>query len=174
MWGVDLGVRSVAMFGVDYRTGRGVTQVLECRAPKSVANQDRRDRHLELSRIARFVREMIGPGDLVFVEEPPAAGTKNYRTFGKLNQVAGAVMAGSLAPAEYVEVGTWKKLVVGIGNASKADCAQWLSENRSHFYKMCEADQNRIDAACIALYGTERTRQREYARSAQETQGSLV
>lgn len=73
-------------------------------------------------------------------------------------QVGGAVVAAvknSLRPTplHMVNVGTWKKQVVGKGNAQKSEVAEWLEKNWPEAYHEAAGDQDLIDAACINRYG---------------------
>jgi len=48
---------------------------------------------------------------------------------------------------------TWKKAIVGNGNASKDDVAAWLATHHSFLAELCGDDQDLLDAACVCLYG---------------------
>lgn len=52
-----------------------------------------------------------------------------------------------------VNVGTWKKQVVGNGRADKAAISGWLRANDGWLYERLAGDQDLIDAACIGRYG---------------------
>ncbi len=71
----------------------------------------------------------------------------------QLAQTAGALLSAIDSPCYLVPVTSWKKDVVGKGNASKEEVAKWLEEFQNPRYLACEGDQNRIDATCIAMYG---------------------
>ena len=47
----------------------------------------------------------------------------------------------------------WKKVVVGSGNADKAQIRAWLTERESDWATLAADDQDLVDAACILLYG---------------------
>ena len=49
-------------------------------------------------------------------------------------------------------VPTWKKVVVGKGNASKTDVAEWVKKNYPTFYEDYSDDQDLMDALCVARY----------------------
>jgi Holliday junction resolvasome RuvABC endonuclease subunit len=142
IWGVDLGVRSLYAFGID---DSGNSFDLKVETPKMET------RAMELKALAHEFHTFFEHSDQVFVEEPPLAGSRNIRVFAALNQVFSVAL--SQAPNAYhVEVGTWKKEVVGKGNATKDDVAHWLNDHHPVYAALC-GDQNHIDAACIALYG---------------------
>lgn len=85
----------------------------------------------------------------VFVEEPVVAGARNIRTSLQMAQVCGVVL--SVLNGQVVPVSTWKKAVVGKGNASKEDVKEWLS-NIQHRYPEAK-QQDHVDATCIRIYG---------------------
>lgn len=169
VWGIDLGVRSfhavglVPGFGIP--GGRAPEGSLSkfsliLATPKSVANQDPRERARELTQLGHGINPTpgigISAGDQVFIEEPPLAGSKNLRTFLKLAQVSGVLGFGahrSGAVVTYVPVSTWKKEVIGAGGASKDVVAAWLSAFYPAHSQSCLGDQNYVDATCLALYG---------------------
>jgi Holliday junction resolvasome RuvABC endonuclease subunit len=154
VWGVDLGVRGISAAGL--REDTLELSVTECLKPKRVSDQPPYMRAMELTSLARAMSNLVKPGDQVFIEEPPAAGAKNLRTFLKLAQVSAAVAVGAIqahAVVVFVPVSSWKKEVIGNGGASKELIAAWLSQVHPTYYAQCDQDQNRIDATCIALYG---------------------
>lgn len=87
-----------------------------------------------------------------WVEAPIVAGARNLQSSLKIAQVTGVVQAGMYNVSE-VAVGSWKKEVIGRGNANKEDVASWVKENYSHAYRTLGGIQDYIDAFCIALYG---------------------
>lgn len=152
IWGVDVGVRSFHMAGLDERGGLQLySQALA--TPKSVRDQDPTERWFELYSLAMGLLARLSVDDRLFIEEPPCAGSRNLRTYGRLSMTAGALMSASFVRAQLVPVDTWKKVVVGAGGASKERVSQVLAENYESYSRQCGGDQNRVDAVCIALYG---------------------
>jgi len=86
---------------------------------------------------------------IVFCEEPLVAGKRNLRTALQMAQVAGAIMLAH--PTYLVPVSTWKKEVVGKGNASKDEVHEFLKDKPGYSY--AEGSQDLIDATCIRMYG---------------------
>lgn len=157
IWGVDLGVRSFHAAGLH---GQDLT-LSECvlATPKKVSAQGPWERGQELAELARFFRSMLQPWDHVFIEEPPAAGSRNLRTFLKLGQTSGALAtaAGMLgASVTFVPVDTWKMTVCGKGGVPKDVVRSVLTERAPGYSAQCQEDQNKVDATCIALFGLER------------------
>lgn len=94
------------------------------------------------------------PG-IVAVESPIVGASRNYRTGIGLAMMAGALTAAAgAAGAQVVLVApsAWKKQVVGRGNASKDEVAEWLEREQPVRHGRCDADQDLIDATCISLY----------------------
>jgi len=50
-------------------------------------------------------------------------------------------------------VSSWKKTVVGKGNATKSEVAQSLRLRWPSLYREVAEDQDLVDAACVAIYG---------------------
>lgn len=144
IWGVDLGVRSAYAAGL----GDGGVLVLDCLLQRP--NKISRSRELRL--LHEWAHRTFAPDDAVYIEEPPLAGSRNLRVFLHLGQVAGVI--ASACEAVLVPVSSWKKGTVGNGAASKELVASWLSRRHPDLYRQCGGDQNRIDATCIALYGS--------------------
>ncbi|CAB4193373.1 ruvC Crossover junction endodeoxyribonuclease RuvC [uncultured Caudovirales phage] len=53
-----------------------------------------------------------------------------------------------------VNVGTWKKQVVGNGRADKTAISEWLRTNDPELFSTFSGDQDLIDAACVGRFGT--------------------
>lgn len=134
--GVDLGVRSIH-----------VSTPSEC---FSIATDRSEFRWIELSDLADQFFSELDDDDIIYMEEPIAAGVKNLRTFLFIAQVSGVVLSsgGQVFP---VPVTKWKQVVVGHGHASKDSVAEWLAANNP--YDEVLEDQNHVDATCIRLYG---------------------
>jgi Holliday junction resolvasome RuvABC endonuclease subunit len=150
-YGFDLGVRSAYMCeiklgknGISFRMEK-----IELKAPKK--NLERRD--LELFAIKEFSTHNIEKNSIVYVEEPLVAGARNLRTSLKIAQVSGVVMASAPDFAKFVPVSSWKKEIVGKGNAKKEEISEFLLKEYKEMWAECNEDQNLIDAACVALYG---------------------
>lgn len=103
----------------------------------------------------------LGEEDIEVYLEEPLVGHNIHSTIVQA-QVNGAVLAvveSFRIMGVYnalVHVSTWKKDVVGKGNAKKEDAAAWLEKNWPEAYHLAEGDQDLIDAACINRYGTQR------------------
>jgi Holliday junction resolvasome RuvABC endonuclease subunit len=133
--GVDLGVRSVHV-----STSTNASSI-------SVAKSNRGQ---ELRLLALQFQSIFCVRDTVaFIEEPLMAGPRNIRTALHLAQVAGALM--TTVPSYFVPVTTWKKEIVGKGNAKKEEVAEFLRTHQDFIH--VRESQDLIDATCIRLYG---------------------
>lgn len=96
----------------------------------------------------------------VYMEEP-LVGVGGVHSTIVQAQVGGAVMAAAAnigTRLELVNVGSWKKQVVGNGKAKKPEVAAWLEENWKKAYNLAAGDQDLIDAAAINRYGYQHVR----------------
>jgi Holliday junction resolvasome RuvABC endonuclease subunit len=143
IWGIDLGVRSAFLACLD---GDELVYVEKIEIPSKVV------RSIELDHLVAQAREFIAPEDDVFLEAPPMAGPRNIGTFGELHQTLGALL--SCVGGRTVNVMSWKKDVVGKGNATKDEVTEWLRVHHPGYHAQCRGNQNLVDATCIALYGS--------------------
>ena len=143
--GVDIGMRSVALSV--FENGL-LTNIEVGSVPQTALRGD------ELFFLAQKLRWLGEDGITTYVEEPPMAGPQNKRTFLHLGQTCGMILS-VCSEAHLVPVSTWKKQVVGAGNATKDDVAHWLLAHSASYHALCDGDQNRVDAICIGLYGVQ-------------------
>lgn len=133
--GIDLGVRSLHI--------SSKARCWSIIAPKTQRSE-------ELQFLAQSLSETFHKDEIyAFVEEPVVAGARNIRTSLQMAQVCGVVL--SALNGEVVPVSTWKKAVVGKGNASKDEVKEWLFNSKRDF--PASAKQDHIDATCIRIYG---------------------
>lgn len=96
----------------------------------------------------------LGPDDVVWLEEPVMG--KSVRPTIVQSYVSGMVqgtVARTGARIHLVNNKTWKKVVVGNGNASKEDTTAFLKRHFPSCVRICGADQDLYDAAGLAIYG---------------------
>ena len=148
--GVDLGIRKLAysVWEDDILVG---TYAYESKASS---------RQAELLDLSDHLYEVVRNEfpDYVFIEETLVGNNTKYSI--KLAQVMGAVLS-SLALAELEQaigiytanVSTWKKEVLGKGNANKDMIREHVMSWDSAYSVLCGGDQDRFDAACIGYYG---------------------
>ena len=92
---------------------------------------------------------------LIAVERPIQGASRNVRVGLAMAMVAGAIThAAHQTGSEtiLVEPATWKKAVVGRGNADKASITAWLQHSHSYYAHRCGKSQDLVDATCLALY----------------------
>lgn len=143
IWGVDLGTRQIALFGVD----GGLAAAILLRSEAQTRGNAMTDLAIQMERALRHDEQPV-----LYVEEPPKV--KNLRTFLHLGQTCGMVLS-YWAPSYEVPVASWKKATVGSGNASKGDVSDWLRDNHPDRHALCRGSQDLIDAACLQIYGTQ-------------------
>lgn len=76
-------------------------------------------------------------------------------------QVGGAVLAAACNAGmklNLVNVSSWKKEVVGKGNAKKPEVAAWLKKSWNEAYTPAAGDQDLIDACALNRYGVQNQR----------------
>lgn len=93
-----------------------------------------------------------------YLEAPISAGAKGgVKALIPQAQVSGALLAGAksirASHIELVSIQTWKKIVVGAGNATKPQIRQWAQQYWGALYKDYSDDQDVLDAAGINRYG---------------------
>lgn len=92
--------------------------------------------------------------DVVAIEAPIQGMSRNVRVGISLAMVAGAIAVAAQQAGARVEVvppASWKKEVLGFGNANKEQVSNYLEEHYAKFYSRCPS-QDMVDAVCIALY----------------------
>lgn len=97
-----------------------------------------------------------GEGCHVFIEEPLIGNNRAYSM--KIAQMYGAVLSALWMPDSDVgvfgvNVSTWKKQVIGTGNAGKEEVRNYITVVNSSYSDLCGHDQDRYDAAAVGLYG---------------------
>lgn len=144
--GIDLGVRSIHI--------ASLTNAFTIEAKKDVRQNEIRFLFDEFSKwVDRVYEELHGAVSCTFfIEEPVVAGARNLRSSLQIAQVAGAIMAAPI-DSYLVPVSSWKKEVVGKGNANKEQVSEWLKDNHPYLYSITGGKQDFVDATCIRLYG---------------------
>jgi len=100
--------------------------------------------------------------ELVVIEHPIQGSSRNVKTGISLAMVAGAFAVTTLRAGSKMEMAwpsTWKKTVIGYGNANKEDIDRWLSVRHPEYHKSClerKKPQDVIDATCMAIYAKTR------------------
>ena len=143
--GVDLGIHKVAMFGWD-----GDIPYAQAWGAREDAN-----RSLQLLSLAAMVHDMaeFHAIDVVWIEDTLVGNNVKYSM--QLTEVRGAVMAAVITHADVrlVNVGHWKKVMVGNGHANKDSVRDYIHVTHPAYAPLCGSDQDLYDACCIALYG---------------------
>jgi hypothetical protein len=101
-------------------------------------------------------QEYCGEKNLVAFYELPVLGRGGFRSTIVQCFTSGAVQATLYdfgIQTHTANVSSWKKAVVGRGNADKGQVAQSLRLRWDALYTAADGNQDAYDAACIALYG---------------------
>ena len=92
--------------------------------------------------------------DIVAVESAIVGASRNLRVGVSLGMVAGAICCAVMqsgATVVLVPPASWKKEVVGRGNADKQQVSDWLEIHHPIWHSRCTS-QDTIDSVCLALY----------------------
>lgn len=106
----------------------------------------------------------LGPLSFTAIEQPVVGRGGVYSTL-RQTKVEGALLAGlKNAGMDTIEVNnqTWKKQVVGNGNAGKPLIALWVKEYWPNAFEYADGDQDLLDSAAINRYAFEVVQRRTY------------
>lgn len=114
------------------------------------------DNHKNLDVLAEITWNAVvsAHAEVVAVEAPIQGMSRNVRVGISLAMVAGAVVVAAQQAGASVDVvppATWKKAVVGFGNANKDQVNDFLAKHHPRLHAKCPS-QDMVDATCIALY----------------------
>ena len=148
--GIDLGIKKIAISIWEDNL------LVVTRAYESQVSQ----RYDQLDDITTWLVHVLRDQepDHVFIEDTLIGNNKNYSI--RLSQTMGAVLAALSPITKKMPMGvylvnnkTWKKEVVGNGNANKNSVKNYIEQKNSAYAALCGNDQDRFDAACIGYYG---------------------
>lgn len=108
--------------------------------------------------VRSICKEYGGEGrEVHFFIEAPFVSPKTIRAAIPLGRLNGSALCGALdggaVTSQDIVIQSWKKDVVGNGNASKPQIAQWAKECWPAVYDKAAGRQDLIDAAGINRYG---------------------
>ena len=101
------------------------------------------------------VQKKLGKISFAFIESP-VVGRGGVRSTMVQCFTSGAIQAVLYEygiPTQAANVSSWKKSVIGKGNATKEEVAEHLRYRWSALHKSANGNQDLVDASCIALYG---------------------
>jgi len=147
IYGFDLSSRKIAVVTFD-----GDVDVFTAEVKKQ------QSRAQELLQLSQALDEYLGgrvPGYCYI--EAPVVGRGGARPTVLQSQVDGLIQVAALRSGQLgcysVNNKTWKKAIVGNGNASKEQSAAWLAATHPVLSDLVDGDQDLVDAACVAIYG---------------------
>lgn len=147
IYGVDLGTRRIAV------VEPGSLHAAELWLPR-LRRGEAEDVQSALRALASWFITTVPPDAEVWVEAP-ISGHGNVRTAIRMAETCGAVLAAHVGRARKVNLSTWKARVIGHGHADKPTIRRWLTDHHPALATVCGESQDLVDAACVALYGTE-------------------
>lgn len=107
-------------------------------------------------KVVEDCKKQFSTDEITAVYELPVLGRGGFRSTVVQCFTSGAVQ-GALyelgIKSHSANVSSWKKAVVGRGNADKGQVAEYLRFRWSALYDSANGNQDVYDAACIALYG---------------------
>ena len=145
-WGVDVSTKRIAIAAAPLNGDNVITWHTD------IEKGPRDAQRLHVIRTACHRHIALPRPSLIVVENP-----KTIRGGAVLIMVAGVVMEGLFGrykvPTSDVPIPTWKKDVVGNGNASK----EQISDHAFRVLGARPRNQDEADAACIAAWGRRST-----------------
>jgi len=101
------------------------------------------------------VQKKLGKVQYAFIESP-VVGRGGVRSTMVQCFTSGAIQGAlyeSGITTQVANVSSWKKSVVGKGNATKEEVAEFIRLRWNDIFATASGNQDLIDASCIALYG---------------------
>lgn len=111
------------------------------------------NRHYQLKVLGERVTSVLNDNmvERVFIEQNLVGNNIKYSI--NLAQAVGAIASHALGEVDFVNVSSWKKAIVGKGNAKKDDVRLYVDGCYPEYTALCEGSQDKYDAICIGLYG---------------------
>jgi Holliday junction resolvasome RuvABC endonuclease subunit len=149
VYGFDLSSRKVA--GILLR-GEGEPEAF------AMTTKKLESRAKELFSLWRQIDDLLTQNEPEYVYiEAPVVGRGGARPTILQSQVDGLVQSAAVKSSAVgvysVNNKTWKKAVVGNGNATKQDTSAWLAKDHPVLSELAGDDQDLVDAAGVAVYG---------------------
>ena len=142
IFGVDCGKNRVHIVG----DGTAFECVVKPGTPRDEALFHMRE---GLSKWLVLEQDATRHGTRLYVEAPVVAGARNLQATIGIAETVGMVLSLGY-PATLVPISTWKKAVVGSGNAKKEDVEAWYKSTGGTL-----KGQDFYDAAAIRAYGVQ-------------------
>ena len=150
--GIDLGVRKIAI-SVFLEGELESCHVYE--SPEGVF------RDVQLKELAGFTEHICGslfPTDAVWIEDTIIGNNRKYsiklaQTMGAVQSALGYMRLEQGTDTRVVDNKTWKKVIVGNGNANKDTVRDYIDVTHPAYALLCDGDQDLYDATCVGLYG---------------------
>ena len=146
--GVDYGVKKLAMAALPLEWGGAAPVAFSHFWSSQVTADD----VLQMAPLVLngWLKEIGASNEWMFIEYPFLA--HNRKTAMRMAMMAGALFAAAspiVSYVDFVEPSTWKKHVVGRGNANKEDTMNYLTANHPDLTFL---NDDEADSWCMALY----------------------
>lgn len=153
--GIDLGTHKISVAA--FVEGDSGLTLYDARTHDADPDAPRDQVLNELGRFARDLVHTYQPSS-VWVEEVIIGNNRKYSL--QLAEVKGAVLStlamhrrNTGVDIRMVDNKTWKREVIGNGNATKDQVKDYILVTHPAYAALCGDDQDCYDAACIGLYG---------------------
>lgn len=152
--GVDCGKNKVHAVCSD---GSAFSHEVKSGTPRDVSLQELRKTFLNFIGYQE-VWTPKGKSLRLYVEAPVVAGARNIQSTIGIAETVGMVLSLGY-PATLVAISTWKKVVVGKGNATKEEVAEWYERTGGSL-----RGQDFYDSSAICAYGVKDMEVAEHLR----------
>lgn len=151
--GIDATSRKIAVARLD--SSGGLLHLSSYEVSRRSEEKELGRMHMLLEEYERVQAEWrCAWADRVAIEAPIIGRSGAGQTALGIAMAIGAIAALTMrtaATTELVAVSSWKKVVVGKGNAKKEEVDEWLRASRPTIREECR-NQDEIDAVCLALH----------------------
>jgi Holliday junction resolvasome RuvABC endonuclease subunit len=145
--------------GVDYGTRRiAITVISEKSVELYEIDLSGTDNHVkDIAVLSDYLTDVLikHKPTLVAIEQPIQGASRNVRVGLLMGMVAGALSVAANhtgASVAIVAPATWKKSVIGRGNADKQSVSDWLERQHPRVFERCNKSQDLVDSTCLALH----------------------
>lgn len=155
--GFDLSTKRIAAVAFDQETSNAMTWLYEINGPRDTFEPGVLDRAYMAAAEVMSDLAKIGTkrnGAVPFIEAPlHGKGQKTTIVQSMVSGVVQLAMVQSGHRPQMVNVSTWKKTVIGNGNATKDDIASFIKQRWRPIFDEAAGNQDILDAAGVCLYG---------------------
>jgi Holliday junction resolvasome RuvABC endonuclease subunit len=154
IFGIDPSSKTIAVARWDDGIVLSVDKWTFRKGTKAWQPEDARQAHLVIHGVINDLMDAGAWDDVTVYLEAPVMGRSVKPTIVQ-SYVSGIIqaVATAVADVELVNNKTWKRVIVGNGNASKADTKRYFRKVYPELARRCGDDDDLFDACGLALYG---------------------